>query len=810
MFGIWQDVRLAARRLQQAPGFAVVATGILALGIGFNTAMFSVVDGVLIRGLPYSDADRLAAIAMKHLANPTTTISFKTFADWRERSRTLEHAAAYNHLWAPAISDDRGRAQLLAGRQVTRDFFRVLGVQVHLGRGFRYNDDHEGAPDVAIISHGLWQTRFGGTPEIVGRTIHLSDRAYVVIGVLPESFRPVGFTSLARPVEIWAPLRYEGSSDGECRDCNHLQAIARIKRGISPEQAGKELDQIQRSLNREFPGSYTEDDEAHLTPFHERLVGNARPVLYSLIGAVALVLLICCANLANLFLIRGAERRRDLTLRFALGAGRARIVRQLFTENLLFATLGGAMGLLLSLWLTPALLAMAPSDVSRLADVKVDWRILAFNLLVTLLTCLAFGALPALSASRIRIHGALKLGGQGSRNVTSNGPRSVLGAGEVALAVVLATSAGLLLRSFVTLLGVDPGLDPRNVLTVSLILAGEEYKERTARDNFYAQLVEQVRALPGVSAAAWVTNLPLGGGFDRRGLCIQERPGCPGPNDPNADSYVVTPDYFRVMGIPLLRGRVFTENDRSDYEPVALVGETLASQQWPGQNAIGKKIRLSGLGDGWRTIVGVVGDVRHFGLDTEPTIQAYVPRAQTRVSWGFLVVRTSGPPSAAAGAIRAAIAQVDPGVPISDLKTMEQHIAASVSQRRFALLLILLFGAVALVLTALGLYGVLAYSVSQRTQEIGVRVALGATREDILRLVLTQASKMTAIGVACGIAVALGVARILSSQLFEIGPTDPLTFGVVLLLLLAVAAAASYVPVQRALRINPLTALRHE
>ena len=809
MSGLWQDLRLALRRLKAAPGFAVVATAILALGIGANTAIFSVVDGVLIRALPYPDADRLASIGMENF-KAASTISFRTFADWRERSRSLESAAAYNYSWTPALLDDAGRAELLAGRQVTHDFFRVLGVQPAVGRDFRPEDDRDGAPEVAILSHGLWQAKFGGEPALVGQTIRLNERPYTVIGILPQGFRAVGFASLGRPVEIWSALRYEGSKDGECRDCNHLSGIVRIRSGVSPLEAREELDRIQHGLDQEFPGKYRADDAANLTPFQDRLVGNVRPALYSLTGAVSFVLLICCANLANLFLIRGTERRREIATRVALGASRLRIARQLLTENLLIAGVGGAGGLLVSAWLTPALLAMAPTEVSRLVAVGLNWRVLVFGVGLSLFTGIAFGVMPALGASRVRIQDALKLGGQGARGVTAGGPRSVLGAAEVALALVLVSAAGLLLRSFSTLLGVDPGLDPRNVLTVVAPPSGEKYRQPAVRERFYADVAEQVRALPGVTAAAWATNLPLGGGFDRRGLCIQERVGCPSPADPSADSYVVTPGYFQVMRIPLLRGRVFNEDDRDGHEPVAVVGETLAAQQWPGEEAIGRKIRVSGFGDSWRTVIGVVGDVRHFGLDSTPMMEAYVPRPQTDIGWGFLAVRSSGPPATVTGAIREVIAGVDPAVPIFEMKTMEQYIADSVSERRFALLLISSFAGVALLLAALGLYGVLAYAVSRRTQEIGIRVALGAMRRDILRLVFAQASKMVVVGLVAGIAAALAVARVLASQLFGVGPSDPLTFGVVVLTLVLVAAAACYIPARRAMRVDPLTALRYE
>lgn len=809
---VWQDLRFGLRMLGKSPGFTAVAVLTLALGIGANTAVFSVVKAVLLNALPYRQPERLVTLAATDSGtlNPTN-VSYLLVQDWKQRSHSFRSIAIYRD-WNPLITG-QAKPRMLHGIRVSADFFQTLGVSPALGRHFTADEDRPDHWRVVLLTHGFWQEQFGGRPDIVGQTIALSQTPYLVAGVLPKHFRPLIFSSDPQPLQIVAPLGYDASLPYACRDCQHLRSVARLADGVSLEQAQAEMNAISPTLVREFPQNYPPDFGALVTPLRDRVVGQVEEALWLLMGATGFVLLIACANTANLLLSRATVRRREMAVRAALGAGRLRLVTQWLTETLLLTLLGGTAGVLLAVWGVSAFTAWAPSQIPRLTEIQVDLNALLFALGLSLATGLAVGFIPAMQAARADQREALQQGVRGTSGPTSRRFRNALIVTQVALAFVLAAGTGLLLKSLVNVLGVNPGFESRNLYTAHLALLGPKWREDAAVLEFERQALEKIRALPGVDAAAFVSTLPLSGGWDRRGFHIQDRRLANDSEAPSVDGYFVSADYFRAMGIPVLRGRVFAEADMTNpAAPVAVISENTARQMWPGEDPLGKSIQLGGRDEkkAWAPIVGIVGDVRQYGLDAKPTADAYLPYTSNVPSFPVLVVRSPLAPAALRSAVEEQVAALDRDVPVYDAAAMDEVIATSVAQRRFMTTMVGGFGVLALVLAALGLYGVLAYQVAHRTAETGIRMALGASRGAIFRLFALEGLGVTAAGLALGIPVALGLTRVMASQLFEVRASDPLVFAVAAVILSASALAACYVPARRATKVDPMVALRYE
>jgi len=804
---MWRDLRYAIRMLGQSPGFTGAAVVALALGIGATTAIFSVVNAVLLRPLPYPDPGRLVLVKEHNQGVPVGTTSFATYADWEARGQTLERVAAIRS-WYPTLTG-QGEPERLQAMRVSASFFGLLGVAPQLGRDFLETEDRPDAWRAIVLSQGLWRRRFGGDPQVIGRRVALSGESFTVVGVMPAEFEEALSANFYEPAELWAPLGYGAALPYACRTCRHLRVVARLKPGVTLEQAGAEVDAITRGLAREHPQDYA-GAGATLLPLQEQFVSSIRPALYLMLGAVGVVLLVACANLANLLLARAARRRREMAVRAALGAGRARLLRQLLTESLLLAVVGAGGGLLLVVWGLDALVALAPSDLPSVVGAQLDTRVLLFTLGLTVLTGLVFGLAPALHASRVDLQSALRDEGRGT---TGGGPgrlRGLLVSGELALSLVLLIGAGLLVRSFVRLSQVSPGFDARGLLTMQVSALGPRYEDEARVRAFYEEVLRRVAGLPGVESAAMVSNLPLGGNRDQAGLHVEGRPLANAAEAPSPERYGVSPDYLRAMRIPLRRGRILSERDGPDAPRVALIGESVARRVFAGEDPLGKSIRLGGPDSPTRTIVGVVGDVSHDGLEVAPDLQIYVPHAQWSVPYMQLVIRAAGDPAALAGAVRRELWAVDPDQPVYRVATMEQLISATVARRRFLTLLLNLFAGVALVMATIGTYGLISYTVAQRAPEFGLRVALGAQPGDIYRLVLRQGARLALAGVGAGLAIALALARVLASLLYGVSATDPLIFGAISLLLLSVALIASYVPARRAAKVDPVVALRQE
>jgi putative ABC transport system permease protein len=803
---IWQDLRYGARMLLKNPGFTAVAVITLALGIGANAAIFSVVNATLLRPLPFDDPDRLIMIRETKLPQfPEFSVSPGNFLDWKKQNTVFERLvamqdASFNLI---GVSDP----ERLRGMRVTDGFFAMLGARPQMGRDFLPEEDQPGRANVVILSHGLWQRRFGADPNIVNRAITFSGGSYTVVGVMPARFR---FGDGA--AEFWTPMAFT-TEQAQQHGSHYVSAIGRLKSGVALAQARSEMSMIADRLAKQYPDNNT-GWNVKLTPLLEYTVSSVKPALLVLLGAVAFVLLIACVNVANLLLARSAAREKEIAIRVSLGAGRWRIARQLLTESAVLALAGGTVGLTLAKWGKDLLLALAPEDLPRLSDVALDGRALAFTAALSLLTGLGFGLFPALQASNIRgpnLNETLKDAGRGS---TDDGRRRLIRGAlvvlEVALALVLLVGAGLLIKSFLRLRSVDPGFNPAGALTAQIPLSQRKYPEDSQRVAFYTQLIEKVAALPGVQAAGAAMVTPLSGNDFVLGFMIEGRPPYPAGGEPNTNYYSVTPGYFKAMGIPLLRGRLFTERDTKDATRVVIINETMAKRFFPGEDPIGKRLHVTMGPLLYREIVGIVGDVKHYSLDQETKAQTYEPYAQQPFSGMTLVARTSGDPAGLSAAIRGEVLKIDKELPVSNVRTLEQYLSTSIAQQRFSVLLLGIFSAVAMTLACVGIYGVLSYSVAQRRREIGVRMALGAARRDVLRLVVGHAMLLTLIGVAIGLGAAFALTRVMSTLLFGVSATDPTTFGLIALLLVAVALLAALVPARRATKVDPMVALRCE
>jgi len=800
-----RDVRYAVRVLRRAPAFTIVALATLALGIGANTAIFSVVNAVLLRPLPYADPDRLVQIGTRAPDGSASNVGYTTFLDWRERSRSFDEMALIRS-WIPTLITN-GQPERISGMRVSANFFHMLGVKPVLGRDFTGAEDTPDGWRVVMLSDGLWRRRFGADPAAIGRVITMNDRPYTIVGVMPASFEPLISERFYQRAEMWALVGYERSQPSACRDCQHLKAIGRIKRGTPLETARAEIDAVQAELRRAYPAVYP-PEAMTLVPLRDELMGGLRPALLVLMGAVACVLLIACANVANLLLARMASRERDLALRVALGAGRGRLLQQLMVESGLLALAGGILGVAVSAIAVPILTRMAPAEMSRLTDAHLDARVLGFSMLLSLATAFVFGLLPAIRGSQIDPQSALQGDGRKTSSAPTSLARRLLVATNIGIAVVLLAGAGLMIKSVGRLLGVNPGFDPDRVLSLQISMVGQAYAKDEAVLRTIEAIVAGLRALPGVETAAAAGQIPLGGNGDTWGFHIEGRPS--GPLDPSVERYSVTPDYFAVMRIPLRRGRTFSDADRNGAQNVMLIGEQTARTLWPGADPIGQRVRIGGNDGPWRTIVGIVGDVRHQELAAPPTLQMYLPQAQVTDSFLTLVVRSGIDPAVLAAEARRTIWSVAGDVPVYAVSTLADLVAKSVAPRRFVMVLLEIFGGLALLLTAIGVYGVISYSVAERTREIGLRAALGATPGNIVRLIVGSGLVVVGSGLAVGLVAALGATRYLEASLYDVRASDPATFVMIAVILFVVALGAQILPIMRALHVEPNVALRQE
>jgi putative ABC transport system permease protein len=791
--------------LMKHPGFTLIAMLTLALGIGANTAIFSVINGVLLRPLPFVEAERLVRVyatvpARSILTYPT---SYLNFADWRAQNSVFVSMAAYSS--ASATFTGGAAPEQLEGVAVAGDFFAVLNAQPAAGRVFSAADEQQGRKNLVVISHGLWQRSFGSDPKIVGRQVTLDATGYTVVGVMPPGFR---FPLERNKTDYWVPLDPQDETNRE-RGANYLSVTARLKPGVTLAQAQAEMTAIASRLEQEY-----RDRNAgrgiNLVPLHDALTGNLRRALFVLLAAVGFVLLIACTNVANLQLARAASRSRELAIRSALGAGRGRIVRQLLSESLLLAALGGALGLLLAAWGVDLLTAALPDDIPRAGDLGLDARVLGFTIAITLLTGLAFGCAPAWQASRAELTEALKEGGRGVSGGRSR-LRSLLVVTEVAFSLMLLIGAGLLLQSFRRLLAVNPGFNPQGVLTATIALPSGTYGEEARQAAFFQQALSRVAALPGVAAAGVVDPMPLGGSMAMNSFSIEGRPPLSAGERPATHSRVISAAYLQAIGIPLLRGRALAERDDAAAPRVLLINESFARRFFPNEDPLGQRIRLTIAPNFVAEVVGVVGDVKHRSLDREAGPEAYVSYLQVPTPIMSLIVRAAaGEPLQLAPSVRQAIAQVDKDQPLADVKPLAAWLDESVARQRFNLWLLAVFAVVALLLAASGIYGVISYAVTERTHEIGIRVALGAQRQDVLRLVVGQGLALTLAGVGVGVVGALALTRWMTELLFGVTPTDPLTYVGVAALLVSVALLACYLPARRATKVDPMIALRCE
>jgi predicted permease len=813
MDGLAQDVRGALRRLGKTPGFTVVALVTLALGIGANTALFSVVHAVLLQALPFKDPERLYWIWSRHTSTDRYPFQLPEFCDYRDQNRTMEAVAGFAN-WSANLTGE-GPAERLVGLRVSDNFFDLLGAPAAEGRALRPGDDTPGNEKVVVLAHGLWQRRFGGDPAVVGSRLLLNGEPFTVVGVLPRSFFfPV------TDVQFAVPLAPDKDPWRQNRDStNFIRMLGRARDGVSRIQIADDWNAVAARLQKESPKSYTRKKGVLALPYREELTRNFSQALWVLLGAVGLLLLIACANLANLMLVRATVRRREIAIRQALGASQARLARQLLLESALLALGGAALGILLAWWAVPALVALSPAAMPRAREIHLSLPVLFFTAGAAVLSSLAFGLLPALRAARVDPQQDLKAEGRGGSSSADPGRvRGLSVAAQVALMMVLLTGTGLLLQSFRKVMRVEPGFDG-GVLSVRMSLPRTSYGELKSVSRFYRDLESRVLALPGVQSVGATNHVPLNGALASADYKVADRPPASEDQLPTAQYRMVTPAYFKTMGIPLLAGRAFGDDDREGGAPVAVISQSLARQSFPDRDPLGLHLLVADNPDGFRSmeIVGVAGDVKHTSLEADPLPHLYVPYHQTHrqlLVWlslnQFLVVRAAGDPLALADSVRRELQVVDANVAAADIRTTGFYVDNAAAARRFSLVLLALFAGVALVMAAVGIYGVVSYTAAQRTRETGVRLALGATMGDILGQILGEGVRRTSVGIGVGLVAALASSRALQGLLYGVGVTDPLTYGGVIVVLVSIALVASFLPAWRAARLDPLTALRRE
>jgi putative ABC transport system permease protein len=822
---LWQDVRFGARMLIKSPGFALVTILALALGIGANSAIFSVVNGILLRPLPYKNAARLVFLSEWSQQVPNMSVSYPNFQDWRAQNHSFDELAAFRS--NGFVLTGAGEPERLTVREVSQSFFPALGVEPAQGRNFTPEEDRTGGDKTVLLSHGLWQRRFGGDPSIIGKTLTLNNDGYTVVGILPQTFE------WQSPVDIYVPigLRADRMTDRDSHPGIYLVGL--LKQGVTVEQARADMKSITDRLSQEYPKTNT-GTAFTLDTLQNTATQSIRSSLIVLMAAVVFVLLIACANVANLLLARAASRGREIAIRTALGAGRGRIIRQLLTESLLLSLLGGGLGLLLATWGVDLLLASVANSVPNLllANVRLDWRVLVFTLGAAVVTGLLFGLAPAIQISKSNLNESLKEGGRGgSEGGARQRIRSFLVVAEVAISLLLLVGAGLLVKSFMNLRQADLGFDPSRVLTMRIALPEARYKENGQIENFYHALLQRVSSLPGVESSGLTIGLPMNGGIES-GVTVEGHEAKEVKDVTVAVNLAVSPEYFHTMDIPLVAGRYFNDQDREGQPRVAIIDDMMAARFFPSESPLGKRIHLGGGLNAtpaqtppWMEIVGVVKHVRHYGPSETARVELYRPYFQLPIPidspmaqgqpvtiprGASLAVRSASDPETLTNSIRNAVREIDPDQPIAFVQTMDDIVAQTITPQKFATWMLGLFAAVALLLAALGIYGVMAYSVVQRTHEIGIRMALGAERKDVLRMIVGQGMKLTLIGVAVGLIGSFLVTRAMSDLLYGVKASDPITYGGVAVALSAVALLSCLLPARRATKVDPMIALRYE
>jgi putative ABC transport system permease protein len=803
-----QDLRYGWRTLRKAPGFAAAALFTLALGIGANTAIFSVVYGMLLQPLPFRDAARLVVL---HETTPRVgdvSVSYPNFQDWRAQSHTFSEMAAVSNV--DFNMTGASQSENIGGLAVSPNFLSMAGVRPVIGRGFTPDEEKAGTAPVLLLSYALWQSHFGGDRRVIGQAIRLDSRTVTIVGVLPQGFRWVEKCDVMEPIGVWAT---NNGSVAEREDRGDLAVVGRLAAGVRIEQARAEMDGIAARLARAYPQA-NDEFGVKLQPLRESFSGDARPALAVLLGAAVFVLLVACANVANLFLMRGAVRAKEMALRIAIGASGGRIVRQILTESFLVALLGGLAGVGLAMAGIPAMARLIPADTLAGASVGMNGAVLLFSACLVMLSVLAFGLAPALHAARGNVHADLKEGGKATSGDGRSRWRGLLATSEVALALILLVGAGLMMKSLYRLLAVDSGFRPERVLKMEMSLRTAQYGKDPAVIGFWQQVLDRARALPGVESAAVGTNIPLTDSHSRTDITV-EGMAFPKPGSfPHPDIHIVSPNYERTLGIRLLRGRGFTDADRENAPRVAMVNATVAQRLFPGTDPVGKRFTFGHLGMGrapkWVTIVGLLADTKMYGLANPARLEVYVPFRQEAENDMALLVKSGMEPAALVSAVRGVVVSIDKEQPIFGIATMQEVVNVSVSTRRITLILLGLFSGLALVLAAIGIYGVISYSVAQRAREIGIRMALGARPGDVLRLVLAQGGKISLAGIAAGSAASAGLTWLMAKLLYSVSAVDPATFAAVAFVLAIITMVASYIPARRALRLDPLVALRNE
>ncbi len=807
-----RDLRYSVRMLIKSPAFTCVAVISIALGIGANTTVFSVINAVLLRSLPYKDPNSLVLVwgdsRTETSLRKHNQVSATDVADMRSQSTVFEDITTYTG-WYPIMSGD-GEAERVPAIQVGDGFFKIMQGKPLLGRVFTPEEQEDGKDFVVVLGHGLWQRRFGSDPNIVGKNVYLNGRHYNVVGVMDADFRPLPPSLVAPEGQFYRPVAE--AHDESQRSARHLRAIARLKSGVTVEQARAEVSVIAERLEQQHPES-NKHTGAHVVSITDEIVGGIRPTLLMVFGAVVFVLLVACANVANLLLARSTVRYKEITIRTAIGAARGQLIRQLLTESLALAFLGGGLGLLLAFWGTD-LVAAAGSKINPMFEgIRVDMRVLGFTFGISIITGLIFGLAPALQISKPNLVESLKEGGRGSGPSSSrNRLRSVLVVSEIAMTLVLLVCAGLLIRTVTRLRNVETGFNPQNVLTMTLGLPAVKYPKPENYVAFNKQVTERIAALPGVKAVGTTSVMPLSDNFDGRGLVVEDQPK-PRGEEITVDLYVTTAGYLRAMEINTLNGRAIGEEDPADSSKIALINKTMAAQLWPNQDPLGKRIRFPGSEKNpqpWRTVVGIVSDVSQYALDKKPPMQIYLPHSQFPTSFNSIVVKTDGEPTAMINPVRREILAVDKDQAVFNVTTLDQLMGESILIRRFFMLLLLVFAGLAMVLAAVGIYGVMSYVASQRTHEIGIRMALGAQASDVLKLLIGNGMVLALIGVVAGLVGAFALTRVMAGLLFGVSATDAVTFVSVSTGLILVALLACYIPARRATKVDPLVALRYE